>query len=143
MVHVGLHSVVTYHKKFGGQNKKNKNMLCRVSTEDTRQRHPLSSASYLTLGKESALPSVYFWPSAKTNGRQLQMAANGPLPRAIFAECLRLGKTLFTECFAVPSVLHSVNNLFTERRTLPRPALGKGVFAECPIKSTRQKPGFR
>jgi hypothetical protein len=30
MVHVGLHSVGTYHKKFGDQNKKN--MLCRVST---------------------------------------------------------------------------------------------------------------
>jgi hypothetical protein len=109
-----------------------------VSTEDTRQRHSLPSASYLTFGKESALSSVCFRPSAKTNGRQLQMAANGPLPRAIFAECLPLGKALFAEYFAVPSVLHSVNNLFTERRTLPRAALSKVVFAECPIKSTRQ-----
>jgi hypothetical protein len=44
MVHVGLHSVGTYHKKFGGQNKKikicfakcplktlGKDFLCRVS----------------------------------------------------------------------------------------------------------------
>jgi hypothetical protein len=38
MIHVGLHSVGTYHKKFGRQNKKNKNILCRVSNEDTRQR---------------------------------------------------------------------------------------------------------
>ena len=38
MVHVGLHSVGTYHKNFGWQNKKNKNVLCRVSKEDTRQR---------------------------------------------------------------------------------------------------------
>jgi hypothetical protein len=52
MVHVGLHSVGTYHKKFGDQNKKNKNMLCRVSTEDTRQRLSLPSARYLTLGKD-------------------------------------------------------------------------------------------
>jgi hypothetical protein len=36
MIHVGLHSVGIYHKKFGGQNLKNKNMLCRVSREDTR-----------------------------------------------------------------------------------------------------------
>jgi hypothetical protein len=36
---------------FGDQNKKNKNMLCRVSTEDTRQRLFLPSARYLTLGK--------------------------------------------------------------------------------------------
>jgi hypothetical protein len=34
---------------------------------------------------------------------------------------------------AVPSVLHSVNKLFTERRTLPSAALGKVFFAECPI----------
>jgi hypothetical protein len=32
MVHVGLHSVGTYHKKFDDQNKKNKKMICRVST---------------------------------------------------------------------------------------------------------------
>jgi hypothetical protein len=34
MVHVDLHSVGTYHKKFGGQNKKN--VLCRVPKKDTR-----------------------------------------------------------------------------------------------------------
>jgi hypothetical protein len=94
-----------------------------VSTEDTRQRHSLPSASYLTLGKESALPSVCFRPSAKTNGHQLQTAANGLLSRAIFVECFPLGKGLFLECFAVPSVLHSVNCLVTERRILPRTAL--------------------
>jgi hypothetical protein len=66
------------------------------------------------------------------------MAANGPLPRAIFAECLTLGKAVFAECLDVPSVLHSVNQLFTERRTLPSAVLGKVCFAECPIKSTRQ-----
>jgi hypothetical protein len=31
------------------------------------------------------------------------------LPRAMFAECLTLGKEVFAECSAVPSVLHSVN----------------------------------
>jgi hypothetical protein len=51
---------------------------------------------------------------------------------------LTLGKAVFAECLAVPSVLHSVNKLFTERRTLPSAALGKVFFAECPIKSTRQ-----
>jgi hypothetical protein len=39
---------------------------------------------------------------------------------------------------AVPSALHSVNKIFTERRTLPSAALGKVDFAECPIKNTRQ-----
>jgi hypothetical protein len=71
MIHVGLHSVGTYHKKFGGQNKKNTNMLCRVSTKDTRQILSLPSAGYVALGKESALPSASWRPSAKTDGRQL------------------------------------------------------------------------
>jgi hypothetical protein len=35
MVHVGLHSVGTYHKKFGWEKKKIKNILCRVSRKDT------------------------------------------------------------------------------------------------------------
>jgi hypothetical protein len=60
MVHVGLHSVGTYHKKFGGQNVKNKNMVCRVS-----------SAQYLALGKEASLPSASPRLSAKTDVRQL------------------------------------------------------------------------
>jgi hypothetical protein len=38
MVHVGLYSVGTHHKNFGRENKKNKNILCRVSRDDTRQR---------------------------------------------------------------------------------------------------------
>jgi hypothetical protein len=38
----------------------------------------------------------------------------------------------------VPSVPHSVNKIFTERRTLPSAALSKVGVAECPIKSTRQ-----
>jgi hypothetical protein len=37
MVHVGLHSVGTYHKKFIWQKKKRKNILCRVFRNDTRQ----------------------------------------------------------------------------------------------------------
>jgi hypothetical protein len=37
MVHVGLHSVGTYQKKFDWEKKKIKNILCRVSKEDTRQ----------------------------------------------------------------------------------------------------------
>jgi hypothetical protein len=33
----------------------------------------------------------------------------------------------------------SVNELVTESRTLSSAALGKGFFAECPRKSTRQR----
>jgi hypothetical protein len=39
----------------------------------------------------------------------------------------------------MPSVLHSVNELVTESRTLPSAALDKDFFAECPRKSTRQR----
>ena len=92
MIHVGLHSVGTYHKNFERQNKKNKNILCRVSRDDTRQsmlcrvptlRHSVQNlfaeSQRLALGKdwrpsalgrpltavcrEPPLPSV--WRSAK------------------------------------------------------------------------------
>jgi hypothetical protein len=89
-----------------------KEALCRVSTVGSRQR----------------LTGVNFWT-----------AADGPLPRAPFAECLTLGKGVFAEWGPVPSVQHSVKRLFAESLTLPRVALGKAVFAECPIKGTRQR----
>jgi predicted AAA+ superfamily ATPase len=37
MEHVGLNNVGTYHKKFGWKKKNNKNILCRVSKNGTRQ----------------------------------------------------------------------------------------------------------
>jgi hypothetical protein len=36
MARYGLYTVGTHHKKFGGKKKK-RNILCRVSKEDTRQ----------------------------------------------------------------------------------------------------------
>jgi hypothetical protein len=138
MVHVGLHSVGTYHKKFGGQNEKNKNMVCRVSIEDTQQsllcwvpriwhsaKKPLCWV--LILGSRQRLTAVSF-----------RTAADGPLPSAFVAECLTLGKHVFAECGPVPSVLHSVRRLVTESQTLPSAALGKAIFVECPRKGTRQ-----
>jgi hypothetical protein len=105
MVRVGLHSVGTYRQKFGGQNEKNKNMVCRVSIEDTRQsllcRVPV-------LGSWQTLTAVSF-----------RTAADGPLPSAFFAECLTLGKHVFAECGPVPSVLHSVKRLVTESSLCP------------------------
>jgi hypothetical protein len=57
MIHVGLHSVGTYHKKFGRQNKKIKIYFVECLE--------------MTLGKEDSLPSANRWLSAKTDGRQL------------------------------------------------------------------------
>jgi hypothetical protein len=125
MVHVGLHSVGTYHKKFGGQNLKNKNMLCRVSNIWHSAKKPLCRVSIL--GPRQRLTAVSF-----------MTAADGPLPSVTFAECLILGKHVFAESSLVPSVLHSVNQLVTESRNSPNAALGKAVFAECPTKGTRQ-----
>jgi hypothetical protein len=124
MIHVGLHSVGTYHKKFGRQNLKNTTMLCRVSRKDTRQR---VLCRVPTLSPRQRLTTV----SSRT-------AADGPLPSTTVAECLTLGKHLFAECYPVPSVLHSVNHLVTESRNSPSAALGKATFAECPTKGTRQ-----
>jgi hypothetical protein len=139
MIHVGLHSVGTYHKKFGRQNKKNKNILCRVFRDDTRQsrlcRVPTTWHSakktlcrVSTVGSRQRLTAVNFWT-----------AADGPLPRAPFAECLTLDKGVFAEWGPVPSVQHSVKRLFAESLTLPRAALGKAVFSECLTKGTRQR----
>jgi hypothetical protein len=139
MIHVGLHSVGTYHKRFGRQNKKNKNILCRVSRDDTRQsllcRVPTmwhSAKKTLcrvpTVGSRQRLTTVSFGT-----------AADDPLPRAPFAECLTLGKPVFAEWGPVPSVQHSVKRLFAESLTLPSAALGKAFFAECPTKGTRQR----
>jgi hypothetical protein len=61
------------------------------------------------------------------------------LPSAIFAECLPLGKAVFAECSSVPSVPHSVNKLFIERRTLPSAALGKIFFCRVPDKKHSAK----
>jgi hypothetical protein len=84
MVQVGLHSVGTYHKNFERQNKKNKNILCRVSRADTRQS---TLCRVPAVGSRQRLTTV----SCGT-------AANGALPRATFAECLTLGKRVVAEC---------------------------------------------
>jgi hypothetical protein len=58
MVHVGLYSVGTHHKKFGWENKKNKNVVCQVSRNNTRQislclgKEAFVEFSWLTLVKE-------------------------------------------------------------------------------------------
>jgi hypothetical protein len=65
-------------------------------------------------------------PRQKPTTVSFIMVADGPLPSATFAECQTLGKHGFAESSSVPSVLHSANQLVTERRTLPSAALGKG-----------------
>jgi hypothetical protein len=123
MVHVGLHSVGTYHKKFGGQNKKNKK--CFVV------------CPWKTLGKDSLCRVPDIWHSAKN--LLCRVPTFGPRQRLTTVSCRR-PLTDFAECFAVPSVLHSVNKLYTERRTLPSSALGKVFFAECPTKTLGKGP---
>jgi hypothetical protein len=139
MIHVGLHSVGTYHKKFGRQNQTNKNIFCRVSREDTRQRvlcrvptiwhSPKKTLCRVpTLGSRQRLTAVSFGT-----------AADSPLPSTPFAECFTLGKRVFAEWGPVPSVQHSVKRLVAESLTLPSAALGKAFFVECPTKGTRQR----
>jgi hypothetical protein len=100
-------------------------VLCRVSTMWHSAKKPLCRVP--AVGSRQRLTAVSFG-----------MAADGPLPRAPFAECLTLGKLVFAECRFVPSVQHSVKGLFAESLTLPSAALGKAFFAECPTKGTRQ-----
>jgi hypothetical protein len=100
-------------------------VLCRVSTMWHSAKKPLCRVP--AVGSRQRLTAVSFG-----------MAADGPLPRAPFAECLTLGKLVFAECRPVPSVQHSVKGLFAESLTLPSAALGKAFFAKCPTKGTRQ-----
>jgi hypothetical protein len=128
-VHVGLHSVGTYHKKFGWQNKKIK--------------------IYLTLGKACSAECRTGLPSARTRLSTKIMTVSfrrwlTTLCReSSFAECWALDKGVFAECFSVPGVLLSVNVVVTESRTLPSAALDKDFFVEYPTKNTRQRARFR
>jgi hypothetical protein len=137
MIHVGLHSVGTYHKNFGRQNKKNKNILCRVSRDDTRQSMLCQVPTMWHSAKKPLCRVPAVGSRQRLTAVSFGTAADGPLPRAPFVECLTLGKLVFAECSPVPSVQHSVQGLFAESLSLPSAALGKDLFAECPTKSTR------
>jgi hypothetical protein len=127
MIHVGLHSVGTYHKKFERQNLKNKNIICRVSRYDTRQR---------VLCRVSTM-----WHSAKkplcrvpaVDSRQRLTAVSSGTAADGFAESplCRVFDTRQTCLCRVPPCAESI--------TLSSAALGKVFFAECPTKGTRQR----
>jgi hypothetical protein len=136
MIHVGLHSVGTYHKKFGRQNQKNKNVLCRVSREDTRQRVLCRVPSIWHSAKNPLYRVLILSSRQRLTAVSFRTAADGPLPSVTFAECLTLGKRVVAEWGPVPSVQHSVKKLVAKRLTLPSAALGK---AWCPTKGTRQR----
>jgi hypothetical protein len=101
-------------------------VLCRVSTMWNSAKKPLCR-----------VPAVGSWQRLTTVSSGT--AADGPLPRAPFVECLTLGKLVFAECRPVPSVQHSVKGLFAESLTLPSAAFSKAFFVECPTKGTRQR----
>jgi hypothetical protein len=94
MVHVGLYNVGTYHKNFGWQNKKNKNVLCRVSKEDTRQRLSLPSASPAAFGKNNKLRFCRV-PVSRHSAKCILKFLKSALPSA---RDLALGKDGFAEC---------------------------------------------
>jgi hypothetical protein len=150
MIHVGLHNLG--HKKFGRQNLKNKNMLCRVSREDTRQRVLCRVPNIWHSVKKPLCRVPTLSPRQRLTAVSSRTAADGPLPSVTIAECLTLGKYIFAECSTVPSVLHLVNHLVSESRNSPRAALGKATLPPLPsarqkalgkAAGTRQSPGFR
>jgi hypothetical protein len=49
-----------------------------------------------------------------------------------FAECSILGKTLFAECFSLPSVRYSVKDKFTVCFSLPSAALDEQSLCRVP-----------
>ena len=139
MIHVGLHSVGTYHKKFGRQNQKNKNILCRVSKYDTRQRKLCRVLAFRHSAKKTLCRVPDFGSRQRLTAVSFGTAVDGPLPSVTCAECETLGKRVFAKWGPVPSVQHSVKSLVAESLALPSAALGKAFFAECPTKGTRQR----
>jgi hypothetical protein len=145
MIHVGLHSVGTYHKKFGRQNQKNKNILCRVSREDTRQRVLCRVPSIWHSAKKPLCRVPIIGSRQKLTTVSFRTADDGPLPRVTFAECLTLGKHVVAEWGPVPSVQHSVKRLVAESLTLPSAAALPSAQQKALGKETdtRQSLGFR
>jgi hypothetical protein len=139
MVHVGLHSVGTYHKKFYWEKKKNKKYTLPSVQKWHSTKHDLPSVSRLTLSKEASLTSANTRRSTKITAVSYRWLLTALCRAPPFTECLALGKDFFAECISMSRVLFSVNALVTESRTLPsawQKALGKSP-------STRQRAGFR
>jgi hypothetical protein len=65
MVHVDLRSVETYNKKFGCQNLKNKNMLCRVPKKAFDKE---VFAEYQQVGTRQRILFAEYQPSALDKG---------------------------------------------------------------------------
>jgi hypothetical protein len=117
---------------------KNANILCRVSTRNTRQSTLCRVLKLWNSTKKQPLLSVNAWRSAKITIVSYRRLLTSLCRVSSFAECLTLGKEVFAECLAIPSVLLSVNVIVTESVTLSSAALSKEFFTECPTKSTRR-----
>jgi hypothetical protein len=113
--------------------------LCRVSEEDTRQRQLCRVPNSGHSAKKTICRATTISSRQRLTTVSFGTVTDGLLPSALFVEGLTLGKLVFAEWGPVPSVQHSVKRLFAESLTLTSAALGKAVFAECPIKGTRQK----
>jgi hypothetical protein len=100
MEHLSLHSVRTYHKKFGWEKEKIKYILPSVQGWHSA-KHALPSVIRRTFGKEAFLPNAKAWRSVKMTAirfRRLLTVLCRALP---FVECLALGKYFFAECIYV------------------------------------------
>jgi hypothetical protein len=95
MEHLSLHSVETYHKKFGWE-KKIKYTLSSVQGWHSA-KHALLSVRRQTLGKEASLSSAKAQRSAKITVVSCRRPLTALYRVSPFAECLSLGKDFFAE----------------------------------------------
>jgi hypothetical protein len=102
MVHVGLHSVETYHKKFGWQNKKIKIYFAECPRQALGKAYSAECQTVDTRTRLSANITIVSFT------RRLTTVCQAPH---------------FAECFTVPRVLLSTNTIVTESRTLPSTTL--------------------
>jgi hypothetical protein len=153
MIHVGLHSVGTYHKKFGKQNKKNKNILCRVSKLGDSAKNALLSACRTTLDQrflKNPKSSLCRVPpdrhSAKKPLPSARSKALGKVYLLILKNLCRVpdrghsAKTLIIQTVSLfLSFLHLSLSLSHRLPTRPRTA----VLARAPSARPRAAPSAR
>jgi hypothetical protein len=136
---VGLHSVGTFHKKFGWQKRKKKKVLCRVSRNDTRHRmlYRVSAGWHLAKKHLCRVPNVGARQKLTTVSYRWLLTALCRAPPS--------PSVWHSAKISLPSVFLCRESCSRQTGSLPRVGLcrvpDKKALGKAP--STRQSHGFR
>jgi hypothetical protein len=105
-----------------------------VSRDDTRQRMLCRVSTMWHLVKKTLCRVPAVGSRQRLTAVSSRTAADGPLPRAPFAECLTLGKLVFAECRPVPSVQHSVKGALCREPNFTECGTRQSLLCRVPDK---------